>query len=106
MIERGSLSTFALSVAALCGLLLAFTLVIDTYGVSPVRLNLAWINTQKPKRLDIDRVIKPYEVWRYQPRTVFCSAPHKSIKASTRPFLMAPDSSRPTTLQFRRAHWQ
>ena len=71
MIERGYLSTFALSVAALCGLLLAFTLVIDPYGVSPVRLNLAWINTQKPKRLDIDRVIKPYEVWRYQPRTVF-----------------------------------
>jgi hypothetical protein len=29
------------------------------------------INALKPKRTDIDRILKPYEVWRYQPRTIF-----------------------------------
>jgi hypothetical protein len=49
----------------------AYTLVIDPYGVSPWRVPLERVNHYKPKRVDIDRLIKPYEVWRYQPRTVF-----------------------------------
>ncbi|RDI48128.1 hypothetical protein [Aquicella lusitana] len=52
-------------------LLLAFVWIIDPYGVSPFQIHLPGINTNKPLRLDIDRLIKPYEVWRYQPKTVF-----------------------------------
>jgi hypothetical protein len=81
MIETGYLRTFALGVAILFGLFLAFTWFMDPYGVSPMRLSLQGINALKPKRLDIDRLIKPYEVWRYRPRTVFLgtSRIHQSI---------------------------
>ena len=60
---------------------LAFTSIVDPYGVSPLRLTLPGINAVKPKRLAIDRLIKPYEVWRYQPRTVFLGTSrfHQSI---------------------------
>jgi len=51
--------------------ILGFGLVIDPYGVSPIGMAWSYINKFKPRRLDIDRLIKPYEVWRYQPRTVF-----------------------------------
>ncbi len=51
--------------------LIGFVWIVDPYGVSPLRVNLPGINLKKPKRLDIDRLIKPYEVWRYQPKTVF-----------------------------------
>jgi hypothetical protein len=71
MIESGYLRALALILAAWLGLYLLFTWTIDPYGVSPLQLDLPGINTRKPKRLDIDRLIKPYEVWRYQPRTVF-----------------------------------
>jgi hypothetical protein len=71
MIERGYLRAFALSVVALLALFFAITFVVDPYGVSPLRLAWPGINTVKPKRLAIDRLIKPYEVWRDQPRTVF-----------------------------------
>jgi hypothetical protein len=71
MIERGYLPAFGVSVALLLALFFAVTFVIDPYGVSPLRLAWPGINTVKPKRLAIDRLIKPYEVWRDQPRTVF-----------------------------------
>jgi hypothetical protein len=71
MIERGYLRALALSVGMLLALFLAITWVVDPYGVSPLRLAWPGINTVKPKRLAIDRLIKPYEVWRDQPRTVF-----------------------------------
>lgn len=59
----------------------AFIWIINPYGVSPVQINLPGINTQKPKRLDIDRLIKPIEVWRYQPKTILLgtSRIHESI---------------------------
>jgi hypothetical protein len=65
-------------------LFFAVTWVIDPYGVSPIRLNIPRVNELKPKRLDIDRLIKPFEVWRYQPRTVFLgtSRIHQSIDPS------------------------
>jgi len=53
------------------GLLLAFIWIIDPYGVSPMHVTIAGINKIKLKRVNIDRIIKPYEVWRYQPRTIF-----------------------------------
>ena len=50
-------------------------------GKKPSWLTLPGINAVKPKRLAIDRLIKPYEVWRYQPRTVFLGTSrfHQSI---------------------------
>lgn len=65
------LSRLCLFVLVWALILIAFIWIIDPYGVSPIQLNLAGINTNKPKRLDIDRLIKPYEVWRYQPKTIF-----------------------------------
>jgi hypothetical protein len=65
-------------------LLICFTWIVDPYGVSPVRVTIPRINEHKPKRVDIDRIIKPYEVWRYQPKTVFLgtSRIHQSIDPS------------------------
>ena len=81
MIQPGYLRTFALGVAIMFAAYLAFTSIVDPYGVSPLRLTLPGINGVKPKRLAIDRLIKPYEVWRYQPRTVFLGTSrfHQSI---------------------------
>jgi len=47
-----------------------FIAIVDPYGVSPLQLHIAGFNVAKPKRADIDRQIKPYEVWRYQPKTI------------------------------------
>jgi hypothetical protein len=81
MIQAGYLRTFALGVAIMFAAYLAFTSIVDPYGVSPLRLTLPGLNAVKPKRLAIDRLIKPYEVWRYQPRTVFLGTSrfHQSI---------------------------
>src|SRR4029078_4917488 len=82
--SRGYLRALVLSAAIWLGLFLIFTWTFDPYGVSPMQLALRGINTQKPKRIDIDRLIKPYEVWRYQPRTVFLgtSRMHQSMDPS------------------------
>jgi hypothetical protein len=74
----------ALSVVAWLGLYLIFTWTVDPYGVSPIRFSVQGVNALKPKRLDIDRLIKPYEVWRYQPRTIFLgtSRAHQSLDPS------------------------
>lgn len=71
MIASRYIALFAIWALAWCGVFLCFTWVIDPYGVSPVRATINRVNKFKPKRMDIDRFIKPYEVWRYQPRTVF-----------------------------------
>jgi hypothetical protein len=84
MIESGYLRTLGLSLLAWLGLFLIFTWTIDPYGASPIRFSLQGINLLKPKRIDIDRLIKPYEVWRYQPRTIFLgtSRAHQSLDPS------------------------
>jgi len=58
---------------------------VDPYGVSPVNVSVHRLNEVKIRRLDIDRLIKPYEVWRYQPETVFLgtSRIHQSINPAT-----------------------
>jgi hypothetical protein len=75
------LTRLAVSIAGAFALFLAFTFLIDPYGVSPLRLDIPRVNTVKPRRIDIDRQIKPIEVWRDQPRTVFLgtSRIHQSI---------------------------
>ena len=84
MVDSGYLRALALSLAGWLSLYLIFTWTIDPYGVSPARFSLPGINALKPKRLDIDRLIKPYEVWRYQPRTIFLgtSRAHQSLDPS------------------------
>jgi len=65
---------FALVVALVLGLALLaalFIAVVDPYGVSFIRVSIPHFNAVKSKRVDIDRYLKPYEVWRYQPKTVF-----------------------------------
>lgn len=65
-------------------LFIGFIWIINPYGVSPIQINIRHINTEKPKRIDIDRLIKPYEVWRYQPKTIFLgtSRIHQSMDPS------------------------
>lgn len=72
---------FVLAIVLWVSLFAGATLAIDPYGISPIRIAIPHVNRYKPKRLDIDRLIKPYEVWRYQPRTVFLgtSRIHQSI---------------------------
>lgn len=48
-----------------------FIALINPYGVSFLNIGLKNINHYKPKRSNIDRLIKPYEVWKYQPKTIF-----------------------------------
>lgn len=44
---------------------------VDPYGISPFKLAVPGFNEIKPARLDIDRQLKPIEVWMKQPKTVF-----------------------------------
>ncbi len=71
LISNDYLSKLFLCVLVWVIIILGFIGIIDPYGVSPLQINLSGINTYKPKRIDIDRLIKPYEVWRYQPKTIF-----------------------------------
>ena len=48
-----------------------FVQIVDPYGVSLISLDISGFNHYKPSRIDIDRQIKPFEVWRKQPKTVF-----------------------------------
>jgi len=84
MAASGYFRALVLSLAAWLSLYLLFTWTVDPYGVSPIRVGVHGINDIKPKRLDIDRLIKPYEVWRYQPRTIFLgtSRAHQSLDPS------------------------
>ena len=84
MVDSGYFPALGLSLLAWLSLYLIFTWTIDPYGVSPIRFSAHGINEIKPKRLDIDRLIKPYEVWRYQPRTIFLgtSRAHQSLDPS------------------------
>lgn len=69
--------------SALAGLAfaLALVLLVDPYGISPIGVEVRGLNAIKPARVDIDRQIKPYEVWEQQPRTIFMgtSRIHQSI---------------------------
>jgi hypothetical protein len=71
MIARTYLPWLVLGGALWSGTFLAFTWIIDPYGVSPLRVTRHLVNEFKPRRVDIDRALKPYEVWRYHPKTVF-----------------------------------
>ena len=71
MIHPKFLRALAVAAAFWVGAYFLLTLTVDPYGVSPLKMAVDRVNVFKPKRVDIDRLIKPYEVWRHQPRTVF-----------------------------------
>jgi hypothetical protein len=81
MIHRRYLTALALGVIFWAALFLSFTLFVDPFGVSPLQVSISRVNAFKPRRVDIDRILKPYEVWRYQPKTVFLgtSRIHRSL---------------------------
>lgn len=81
------LRSFVLAIALWISLYAAATLITDPYGISPINVTIPHVNRYKPKLLDIDRLIKPYEVWRYQPRTVFLGT--SRIQESIRPEALA-----------------
>ena len=85
MLSHSYLRTLAGCALMWIGLFFMLIFAVDPYGVSPVRISIPGINSLKPKRVDIDRTIKPFEVWRYQPRTVFLgtSRIHQSINPET-----------------------
>ena len=61
--------------------LVLFVQIVDPYGVSPIGSRIEGFNAVKPARYNIDRQIKPYEVWAKQPKTIFMgtSRIHQSI---------------------------
>ncbi len=65
-------------------LFLGFTWLIDPYRISPVQYDVEGFNRYKPKRQDIDRVLKPYEVWKNAPRSLLLgtSRIHQSMDPS------------------------
>jgi hypothetical protein len=71
MIQTRYLAALALGTFCWSALYFGFTLLVDPFGVSPLRISIERLNAFKPRRVDIDRALKPYEVWRYQPKTVF-----------------------------------
>ena len=81
MIQKRLPVIFLLGILFWSGVFFIFTWVINPYGVSPINITIDGINKFKPKRLDIDRLIKPYEVWYKQPKTVFIgtSRVHQTI---------------------------
>lgn len=81
MISSRYLAALAIGVVLWCGAFVGLTWIVDPYGVSPLSVSIDRVNKFKPKRLDIDRIIKPYEVWRNQPKTVFLgtSRIHQSL---------------------------
>ena len=60
---------------------LLFVLFIDPYGLNPLGLNIHRVNAVKYQRVKIDRLIKPWEVYWKQPKTIFMgtSRPHQAF---------------------------
>lgn len=71
LISPHYLSKLLMWIIIFFGILFGFIWMVDPYGVSPIHINIPTINLYKPERAHIDRLIKPYEVWRYQPKTIF-----------------------------------
>ncbi len=75
------INVFMVMVLGLSCLVLLVTAVIDPYGISPFSISLPRFNANKYARVDIDRQLKPIEVLRKQPKTIFLgtSRVHESL---------------------------
>lgn len=71
MIAPCFLRHLALSAFAVLSAVVSFIGLVDPFGVAPITISLPGFNEKKPLRVNIDRQIKPYEVWERQPRTLF-----------------------------------
>ena len=76
----------ATSVTA-AALVAGFNLLVDPLGISPIRIAIAGFNEWKPLRQDYDRIVKPYDVRRSHPRTIFIGT--SRIKQTIDPKLLA-----------------
>jgi hypothetical protein len=68
-------------------MVVAFTLLVDALGISPLRVAVAGFNASKPFRQDYDWIVKPYEVLRNQPITIFMGS--SRVKQSIDPRVVA-----------------
>lgn len=75
-------------------LVAGFNLLVDTLGISPFRVAIAGFNEWKPLRQDYDRIVKPYDVRRSHPRTIFIGS--SRIKQTIDPQLLAGTTFAPT----------
>ena len=83
-----------LLVTVACAILVSgFNALVDPLGLSPIGLNIPGFNTLKPLRAQHDRVIKPYDVWRMRPRTIFIGA--STVKQSIDPAQLESAGFRP-----------
>lgn len=76
-------STWVIAAALVAG----FNLLVDPIGISPIRIAIAGFNEWKPLRQDYDRIVKPYDVRRSHPRTIFIGS--SRIKQTIDPKLLA-----------------
>jgi hypothetical protein len=68
-------------------LVAGFNLLVDPLGISPIRIAIAGFNEWKPLREDYDRIVKPYDVRRTHPKTIFIGS--SRIKQTIDPKLLA-----------------
>ena len=76
-------STWVIAAALVAG----FNLLVDPIGISPIRIAIAGFNEWKPLRQDFDRIVKPYDVRRSHPITIFIGS--SRIKQTIDPKLLA-----------------
>ncbi|HEY9079480.1 hypothetical protein [Magnetovibrio sp.] len=69
--EKRYLIAFLGAFTVLSGLVLAVTLVIDPYGISPFKVNIEGVNAARVERMRLDRMIKPLDVLNRKPKTLF-----------------------------------
>jgi len=81
MIEPHFLRQFTFCTLLTAVLALGFITVVNPYNASPIDIRLDHFNTIKPKSRDVDRLVKPFQVWLRQPKTIFLgtSRIHQSI---------------------------
>ena len=67
---RRFLTSFLLGLAGSFGLVLAITMTVDPYGLSPLHPDLGEVNAMRLERRQLDRMIKPLEAIERQPKTL------------------------------------
>lgn len=81
MIAPRFLRSLALAAALFAVLAVGFIAIVNPYNASPVDVRIGRLNDVKPRSRDVDRLVKPFQVWLRQPKTVFLgtSRIHQSI---------------------------